>query len=110
MEKLKIILVDNELELIRNIEERLSIRDEDTVIFELLMSGKNEIEILKEIKAKYPDLHIIILTEQENIESGVEVIKEEVVDIIRKPVDFEKLMKKIEDAKNKRFLIIDKEG
>lgn len=128
--KANVLLVDDEEQFLKVVSQRLSMRglkveaatsgeeaikkvnqrDFDAIILDLVMPGKSGIEVLKEIKAKHPDLQIIILTGHGSIEAGVEAIKEGAIDFMQKPVDFEKLMKKIEDAKNKSFLIIDKEG
>jgi len=72
------------------------------------MPGKSGIEVLKEIKKKNPDLQIIILTGHGTVEAGVEAIKEGAIDFLQKPVDFDKLLEKIAEAKNKRFLVIEK--
>lgn len=126
--KANVLLVDDEEQFLKVVSQRLGMRglkveaatsgdeaikkteqrDFDAIILDLVMPGKSGIEVLKEIKTKHPDLQIIILTGHGTVEAGVEAIKEGAVDFLEKPVDFEKLMKKIEEAKNKRFLIIEK--
>ncbi|GLI53868.1 response regulator [Thermodesulfovibrio yellowstonii] len=126
--KANVLLVDDEEQFLKVVSQRLGMRglkveaattgeeaikkadqrDFDAIILDLVMPGKSGIEVLKEIKAKHPDLQIIILTGHGTVEAGVEAIKEGAIDFMQKPVDFEKLLKKIEEAKNKRFLIIEK--
>ncbi len=124
--KANVLLVDDEEQFLKVVSQRLGMRglkvetatsgdeavkkaeqrDFDAIILDLVMPGKSGIEVLKEIKSKHPDLQIIILTGHGSIEAGVEAIKEGAIDFLQKPVDFEKLLKKISEAKNKRFLII----
>ncbi|MEJ5228345.1 response regulator [Thermodesulfovibrio sp.] len=126
--KANVLLVDDEEQFLKVVSQRLGMRglkveaatsgeeaikkadqrEFDAIILDLVMPGKSGIEVLREIKAKHPDLQIIMLTGHGSIEAGVEAIKEGAIDFMQKPVDFEKLMKKIEEAKNKRFLIIEK--
>ncbi len=121
-----VLLVDDEEQFLKVVSQRLGMRglkletatsgdeaikkaeqrDFDAIILDLVMPGKSGIEVLKEIKKKHPDLQIIILTGHGSVEAGVEAIKEGAIDFLQKPVDFEKLLKKISEAKNKRFLII----
>ncbi len=127
--KANVLLVDDEEQFLKVVSQRLEMRglkvetatsgDEaikkadqrgfDAIILDLVMPGKSGIEVLREIKKKHPDLQIIILTGHGSIEAGVEAIKEGAIDFLQKPLDFEKLLEKISEAKNKRFLIIEKE-
>lgn len=127
--KANVLLVDDEEQFLKVVSQRLEMRglkvdsatsgDEavkkaeqkefDAIVLDLVMPGKSGIEVLKEIKQKNPDLQIIILTGHGTVEAGVEAIKEGAIDFMQKPVDFEKLLEKISEAKNKRFLIIQKQ-
>ena len=72
------------------------------------MPGLGGIETLKRLKDENPDLQIIVLTGHATIESGVEAIKAGAVDFMEKPVDINKVMEKIGEAKHKRILLIEK--
>jgi DNA-binding NtrC family response regulator len=126
--KANVLLVDDEEQFLKVVSQRLGMRglkvdsattgDEaikkveqkefDAIVLDLVMPGKSGIEVLKEIKKKNPDLQIIILTGHGTVEAGVEAIKEGAIDFLQKPVDFDKLLEKIAEAKNKRFLVIEK--
>ncbi|GAB6182464.1 response regulator [Thermodesulfovibrio hydrogeniphilus] len=126
--KANVLLVDDEEQFLKVVSQRLGMRglkletatsgdeaikktdqrDFDAIILDLVMPGKSGIEVLKEIRSKHPDLQIIILTGHGSVEAGVEAIKEGAMDFLQKPVDIEKLLEKISEAKNKRFLIIKK--
>jgi FixJ family two-component response regulator len=74
------------------------------------MPGMGGIETLKRLKEQNPDLQIIILTGHGTVEKGVEAIKAGAVDFMEKPVDINKLMEKVGEARHKRILIIEKKA
>lgn len=82
--------------------------DFDAIVLDLVMPGLNGIETLKRLKDENPDLQIIILTGHASLEKGIEAIKAGAVDFMEKPVDINKLMEKIGEAKNKKVLLVEK--
>ena len=78
------------------------VKDFDAVLLDLSMPGMDGIEVLKEMKKTNPVLQIIILTGQGSIQASVEVMKEGAMDFIEKPVDINKLLEKITEAKLRR--------
>jgi DNA-binding NtrC family response regulator len=127
--KANILLVDDEEEFLKVLSQRLEGRGMkvdtsttgeaaiekakakgfDAIVLDLAMPGVDGMETLKRIKSENPDLQIIMLTGHASVDKGVEAIKEGAVDFMEKPVDLNKLLKKIEEAKNKRVLIVEKE-
>jgi len=127
--KANILLVDDEEEFLKVLSQRLEGRGMkvdtsttgeaaiekakskgfDAIVLDLAMPGVDGIETLKRIKSENPDLQIIMLTGHASVDKGVEAIKEGAVDFMEKPVDLNKLLKKIEEAKNQRVLIVEKE-
>jgi DNA-binding NtrC family response regulator len=89
--------------------EKTKTKGFDAIVLDLAMPGIDGMEALKRIKSENPDLQIIMLTGHATVDKGVEAIKEGAVDFMEKPVDLNKLMKKIEEAKNKRVLIVEKQ-
>lgn len=81
----------------------------DAIVLDLAMPDVDGMETLKQIKSENPDLQIIILTGHATVDKSVEAIKEGAADFMEKPVDLGKLLKKIEEAKNKRALIVEKQ-
>jgi DNA-binding NtrC family response regulator len=126
--KSKVLLVDDEEQFLDTLTQRLEIRgltveavtggeealdmvgDKkiDAVILDLAMPGIDGIETLRLLKAKQPDLQIIMLTGKATVKSGIEAMKLGATDFLEKPVDLNLLLEKIGEAKNKRLLLIQK--
>ncbi len=124
-----ILLVDDEEEFLKVLSERLESRGMkvdtsttgesaiekakargfDAIVVDLAMPGVDGMETLKHIKSENPDVQIIMLTGHATVDKSVEAIREGAVDFMEKPVDLPKLLKKIEEAKNKRVLIVEKQ-
>jgi YesN/AraC family two-component response regulator len=62
----------------------------DVVILDVVMPGLSGTEVLKDIKAMYPDLGVIILTGYGSKETVIEALKGKADDYIEKPVDIHK--------------------
>lgn len=123
----KVLLVDDEKKFLDVMSERLTTRGVtvttatsaaealeqieanlfDAVILDLKMPGMDGIEALKRMKAKRPELQIILLTGHATVEKGVEAIKLGAMDFVEKPADLESLGEKIKQAKQKKMLIVD---
>ncbi|RZB38445.1 MAG: hypothetical protein SRB2_00193 [Desulfobacteraceae bacterium Eth-SRB2] len=92
IEEIKILLVDDEKYFLQSLTKRLKRRKQyvksaesgpealaqmksepfDMVILDVKMSEMNGIEVLKEIKDRFPDTEVIMLTGHATIESGLE--------------------------------------
>ncbi len=75
----------------------------DVVVLDVKMPGMSGIDVLKQIKSTHPLLEVIMLTGHATIEDGVEGMKLGAFDYLTKPVDLEKLVEVIEEAKSKKF-------
>jgi DNA-binding NtrC family response regulator len=122
----KILIVDDETDFLEIMRERLAIRgvDADTsasaedalkkienrlydaVILDLKMPGMDGIEALKLIRARRPELQVILLTGYATVEKCIEAMKSGAMDFIQKPADLEILQNKIKDAKTQKMLIV----
>ncbi|RJQ56283.1 MAG: response regulator [Desulfobacteraceae bacterium] len=118
VQDLRILLVDDEADFRAAISRRLSrrgIRPEeagggeacleklasipmDVVILDVKMPGMDGIEVLKRIKEKHPETEVILLTGQASARDGVDGIKAGAFDYLTKPIEFEHLIGKIEQA------------
>lgn len=90
--------------------KRVKDKDFDTIILDMLMPGISGLDTLKRLKEENPDAQIIILTGHATVEKGVEAIKAGAVDFLEKPVDINKLLDKIGDARHKRMIIVEKKS
>ncbi|EKD39855.1 MAG: Ntr family protein two-component system response regulator [uncultured bacterium] len=124
--KAKVLLVDDEADFLATLAERLETRGLkvdtatsgedavakaegegfDLIILDLSMPGIDGLETLKRIKAKQPDVEIIMLTGQGSIRTSIEAMKLGAEDFLQKPVDISELMDKISEAKDKRMLVL----
>lgn len=122
----KVLLVDDEEDFIATLGQRLEARklkvttatsgekaleiveskDFDVIVLDLAMPGMDGLEVLKRIKSHHPEAEIIMLTGHGTIESGVEAMKYGAEDFLEKPVDIKQLLGKIEEAKQKRVLVL----
>lgn len=126
----KVLLVDDEMDFLEIMEERLTARGIDVstsssaedaltridndmfdaVILDLQMPGMDGLEALKQIRERRPEIQVILLTGHASVEKGVEAIKLGAMDFVEKPADLETLSEKISKAHKKKMLIVEKES
>ncbi|MFN3739666.1 MAG: sigma-54-dependent transcriptional regulator [Thermodesulfovibrionales bacterium] len=70
--------------------------DFDIVITDLKLPGKDGLLILKEIKSRYPDTGVIIITAFAEVKTAVQAIKDGAFDYLAKPFSNEELLLVIE--------------
>ena len=119
---IKILLVDDEKDFTEVLSERMEARGfiveiadsgpiainkvkeklYDAIILDLAMPEMNGIDVLKILLKENPDLQIIFLTGHATLEKGIEAVKLGAVDFMEKPVDIDKLLEKVNEAKTKR--------
>jgi len=118
-QNIKVMIVDDEedsLELVRNTvrslgfnviavssgKEALSIlkksSDIKVVLADLVMSGMNGIELVKEARKEGINLNFIIMTAYGEMESYIEAMNLGVVDYISKPINSEQLISLVSKA------------
>ena len=78
----------------------------DAIILDIMMPGMGGIETLKRIRKENPELQIIMLTGRGSVDKAVEAMKEGAIDFLEKPADIEKLLEKIENARQKKSLLV----
>jgi len=118
MKNLKIVLVDDEKEFVMTLAERLQLRGIQTrattdgeyalqlieadppqvVILDVMMPGLGGLEVLKLIKAQYPQIQVILLTGYGSTKEGITGMHLGAFDYMMKPVSIEELIEKIEEA------------
>ncbi len=76
--------------------------DVDVVILDVKMPGMDGIQVLKEIKRQFAVIEVIMLTAHGTLESAIEGMKLGAFDYLMKPCEIDELMKKVEEAKQKR--------
>lgn len=121
MNKKSVLIVDDEKNILNSLEGILS--DEgfnakkaenglialrlletfspELVLLDIWIPGKDGIEVLKEIKSKYPSTEVIVMSGHGSIETAVKAIKLGAFDFIEKPLSLEKVILKVNQAINK---------
>lgn len=120
--RLKVLLVDDELEFLDILSTRLQARglqvetaasgleaiakaqdpSFDAILLDLAMPGMDGLETLGGILGHDPSHQIIILTGHATLEKGMEAIKIGALDMLEKPVPLSILMDKIEEAAKRK--------
>jgi DNA-binding NtrC family response regulator len=126
----KVLLVDDEEDFLETLSNRLELRglkvsavtsgeqaiseakqqEYDAIVVDLSMPGIDGLETLKRIKADNPNAEIIMLTGHASVQSGVEAMKLGAGDFLQKPVELSELMAKIDEAKSKKMLVLQKQS
>ncbi|MBW1799250.1 MAG: response regulator [Deltaproteobacteria bacterium] len=122
MEKMKMMLVDDEERFLTTTKKLLSKKGYDVVsatngsealdklktqnihvvILDVKMPGMDGVATLKKIKMLYPLVEVIMLTGHATVESAVDGLKFGATDYLMKPTDVEVLIQKAEEAFEKR--------
>ena len=82
--------------------EKMEDASVDVIIMDMAMPGMDGLETQKKLLQINPDLQIIFLTGYATLEKGINAVKLGAFDFIEKPVEFDKLLKKIEQAETKK--------
>ena len=81
----------------------------DAIVLDFMMPEMDGLQTLEAIKAKKPELQIILLTGYATMEKGVEAMKLGAMDVVEKPADLELLSEKIKNAGARKALIVEKQ-
>ena len=124
MEKLRVLIVDDEPDFLETIVKRLEKRrmdatgvgsgedalraieteSFDVAILDIRMQGMDGLETLKEIKRRSPLTEAIMLTGHASVESGMQGMRLGAFDYMIKPADIEELVEKVNQAGERRKL------
>ena len=122
MEKMKIMLVDDEERFLTTTQKLLTKKGIDVVtaasgtealevlkgrhihvvILDVKMPGMDGNETLKQIKTHFPLVEVIMLTGHATVESAIDGLKSGASDYLMKPTDINELIKKATEAFEKR--------
>ncbi len=70
----------------------------DIILLDIMMPGKSGVEVLGEIKLRFPDLPVIMISAQENVGVALETLKRGATDYICKPIDIPRLEASVKNA------------
>lgn len=95
----------------KNGEEALALLKQspvDVVVLDVKMPGMDGIEVLKEIKRKYPLTEVIMLTGHASLEVAIQGMEIGAFDYLMKPVEIDDLLYKLQDANKRRSIQLEK--
>ena len=121
--KIKLLLVDDEIKFLQSISERLALKDFeviaastgreaitaaekelfDVAVVDFQMPGMDGTQVLKALKERHKYLEIVMLTGHATIDSAVECTKLGAFKYLEKPYGFEKLVEVIKEAYEARL-------
>jgi DNA-binding NtrC family response regulator len=124
MDPCRVLLVDDEVEFVQTVAKRLKrnklsiqavysgddalrhLADNptDVVVLDVKMPGMDGIEALRKIKALQPLVEVIMLTGHASVEAAIDGMELGAFDYLMKPVEFDELLYKIQDAHRKKSL------
>lgn len=119
LDNLSVLLVDDETDFLHSLSQRLSLRNlnvltassglealdvlarepVDVVLLDVKMPGLDGIQTLKAIKKTYPAAKVIMLTGHAELESSLDGMDLGFFDYLTKPVDINKLIAKLKEAR-----------
>jgi DNA-binding NtrC family response regulator len=123
MAKDRVLLVDDEVEFLEVLSERLRMRGLDVtsatsgrealeiveertfdaVVLDLAMPGLDGIETLRRLHETQPELQVMILSGRATVQTAVEATKLGATDIFEKPTDVDTLVERIRSARAARL-------
>jgi DNA-binding NtrC family response regulator len=88
--------------------ERLAEEMFDVVLLDIKMTGMDGIKTLSEIKRQYPLVEVLMLTAHANTDIVISSLAMGAFDYLLKPADVDELIRKIDDAMQRRQRILDR--
>jgi len=122
MEKMRMMLVDDEERFLSTTQkllakkgydvvtasggvealEKIRVHNIHVVILDVKMPGMDGNATLKEIKRQFPLVEVIMLTGHATMESAIDGLKSGAIDYLMKPTDIDEIILKAEEAFEKR--------
>ncbi len=123
MKEFKVLMVDDEEEFVRTLDERVKMRNldsnvalsgeealdilakdaPDVMLLDLKMPGMDGMEVLRRAREAYPGVQVVMLTGHGSEKDEAEARRLGVFEYLRKPVPIEKLMKVLKSAYEKKL-------
>jgi DNA-binding NtrC family response regulator len=76
----------------------------DLLILDIRLSGENGLDILKQVKAKYPNIEVIMISAHGDMDTVIEAMQSGAMDYLRKP--FRHLDIRLSIERTQKFLIL----
>ncbi len=112
MDRIKVLLVDDEEGFVTTLAERMEMRDvgsqvaldgqsalqmikdevPDVMVLDLRMPGIDGLEVLRRVKSMYPQVQVVILTGHGSVKDEMEARSLGAFEYLNKPVDIDHLL------------------
>ncbi|MDR3603963.1 MAG: response regulator [Desulfomonilaceae bacterium] len=123
MKEFKVLMVDDEEDFVRTLDERIQMRNLDTsvalsgeeamkkleedppdvLLVDLKMPGMDGMEVLRRAREAYPGVQVVMLTGHGSEADEVEARRLGVFEYLRKPVALDQLMRTLKAAYKKKI-------
>ena len=90
-----------------NLEKAITDADPDMVISDLMIPGKDGLEVLREVKWSHSDVPVVIMTAYATVETAVAAMKDGAVDYIVKPFSKDQLLLLVQRVLKGRDLLLE---
>jgi DNA-binding NarL/FixJ family response regulator len=70
----------------------------DVIVSDINMAGNRELELVREIRDRFADVPVILVTGHPSVATAIEALRLSAVDYILKPVNFTELLQRVEEA------------
>ena len=85
----------------------LQLEDFDLVLLDITMPGKTGLFLLQELVERYPDMAVIMVTGNDELETAVYAMRQGADDYLTKPVSLTLLVYRIEKVLSRRALLLE---
>lgn len=122
MESLRVLIVDDEEDLVQALEERLNLRGikatgvtsgadalglihtepYDVLLVDVRMPGIGGLQVIRQVKAELPSLEVILLTGHGSVEDAEEGMRLGAFEYLTKPVNIDDLIEVLRQAAGRR--------
>ncbi len=82
----------------RNALEKLAVNDYLMMFCDIDMPGMNGLELLKEVKEKYPKMPVVMLTGNQEIKTPIQAFRDGAMDYLQKPMQTASVRETIDNA------------
>lgn len=123
MKEFKVLMVDDEEDFVRTLDERMQMRNVDTsvalsgeeamkkleedppdvLLVDLKMPGMDGMEVLRRAREAYPGVQVVMLTGHGSEADEAEARRLGVFDYLRKPIPLDQLMRTLKAAYKKKI-------
>lgn len=99
-EKFDVLFAENGVQCLRVLEQNTV----DAVLLDIKMPGMDGMEVLQEIRKRYPALPVIMISGHGTIETAVEATKKGAFDFLQKPLDRDRILITVRNALEQKKL------